>query len=127
MSPSDHILALTLGSTAAALVLAFSSAQAGDPERGQHLEVQIGPLALNLGGQERISLGARTDCLRQGCPILNVAIARSAAPQTAPGESRRVKTCETGAFQRAWFIAERADEGFGEQGRVCKATGAETA
>jgi len=127
MSPSDHILALTLGSTAAALVLAFSSAQAGDPERGQHLEVQIEPLALNLGGQERISLGARTDCLRQGCPILNVAIARSAAPQTAPGESRRVKTCETGAFQRAWFIAERADEGFGEQGRVCKATGAETA
>ena len=42
----------------------------------------MGPLALELGGPKRISLGARTDCLQQGCPILNVAIARSAAPQT---------------------------------------------
>lgn len=126
MSLYDHVLALALGSAAAGLLLVASPGPDA-VESGRRLNLQTGPLALEIGGPEHIRLGARTDCLRQGCPLMSLTFERSAPPQGAPGESRRVQTCETGALQRGWFIAERADEGFGEERRVCETASPETA
>jgi len=126
MSLSDHILALTLGSAAAGLLLLSSQGEAAH-EPGARMQLQSGPLMLELGGPDWARLGTRSDCLRQSCPLLHIRYQRSAAPQGAPGETRRMQTCETGAFERSWFIAEHADEGLGEQGSVCEAARPETA
>ena len=126
MSLYDHALALGLGSAAAAVLL-FASPDHNAGEAGRRLSLQTGPLALELGGPARIRLGAQTDCLSQGCPFLSLSVEASGATQGAPGETRRVQTCETRTLQRSWFIAERADEGLGQQGRVCETTRPETA
>ena len=126
MSLHDHVLALGLGSAAAGLLLIASPHQDAD-RAGHHLSLQAGPLALELGGPALVRLGAHADCLSQGCPLLGLSFETSAAPQRTPGEARRVQTCETGTLQRSWFIAERADEGLGQERRVCETARPETA
>lgn len=126
MSLHDHVLALGLGSAAAALLLlATPDHTAEDP--GPRLTFTSGPLTLELGGPAFVRLGAQSDCVSQRCPVLDISFESSGALQRPPAETRRVQTCETRTLERSWFIAERADEGFGEQGRVCEASRPETA
>lgn len=126
MSLHRHVLALGLGSAAAALLLlATPDHLAEDPE--PRLTLTTGPLTLELGGPALVRLGTQTACFSQGCPVLDISFERSGALQRPPGEPRRVQTCETRTLERSWFIAERADEGFGEQGRVCETARPETA
>ena len=126
MSVYDQALALALGSAAAGLLLTTSpGSTAGTPHAAVRL--QTGPLALDLGGPGWARLASSSDCLSRGCPLLRVSLERSAAPEAAPEQSRGVKTCQTGPLDRGWFIAERADEGFGEERRVCEAARPETA
>ena len=126
MPMSDRVLALALGSAAAGVLLAISPLQGQSPG-GHRLHVQTGPIALELGGATLVRLKARSDCLDQACPWLAMRYQRSTAPKGAPGESHRIETCQSARLERGWFIAERADEGLGEQGRVCEPASAETA
>ena len=126
MSLYDHVLASSLGSAAAVLLLVTSSGHHSE-ETGRRLSLQAGPIALEIGGPALVRLGARTDCLSQGCPLLQASFERLPAPQGPPREARRVQTCETRGLERGWFIAKRADEGLGEQGRVCETASPETA
>ena len=87
MPVSDHVLALTLGSVAAGLLLLASPGQAGGAA-GAHVQLQSGPLTLELGGPAYMRLGARADCLSRRCPLLNLSFEPSSPAQGAPGEAR---------------------------------------
>lgn len=126
MPISDRVLALALGSAAASVLLAVSPLQE-QGQSGHRLQIQSGPIALELGGATLVRLRARSDCLDRACPWLALSYQHSTASQGAPGESHRIETCQSARLERGWFIAERADEGLGEQGRVCKPASAETA
>ena len=125
MSLHHHVLALGLGSAAAALLLLVTPDHATH-DRGSRLNLATGPLTLELGWPAFVRLGTQTDCFSQGCPVFDIRYERSGALQSSPDEPRRVQTCETRTLERSWFIAERADEGFGEQGRVCETARPET-
>ena len=126
MSLHHHVLALGLGSAAAAILLLVTPDHA-TPDRGPRLNLATGPLTLELGGASFVRLGAQTGCFSQGCPVFDIRYESSGPLQRSPDETRRVQTCETRALERGWFIAERADEGFGEQRRVCETARPETA
>lgn len=125
MSLHRHVLALGLGSAAAALLLLATPDHAAE-DPGARLNFTTGPLTLELGGSAFVRLGTQTECLSQGCPVLDLRFESSGALQRPPGEPRRVQTCETRTLERSWFIAERADQGLGEQGRMCKTARPET-
>lgn len=119
MSHYDRILALTVGSIAAGVLLV--GGPAAEPRvRHHHLQLQTGPLTVKLGGPGLARIDTAPNCLEQACPMLALSLEASAPAQGAPRQSRRMQACQPGALHRGRLIAERADERLGEQGRMCE-------
>lgn len=119
MSHYDRILALTVGSIAAGVLVV--GGPASDPvARHHHLQLQTGPLTVQLGGPGLARIDTAPNCLEQACPMLSLSLGTSAPAQGAPEQSRRMQACQPGALHRGGLIAERADESLGEQGRMCE-------
>lgn len=126
MSHYDRILALAVGSIAAGVLL-VSGPVAEQRSRHPSLQLQTGPLTVQLGGPRLARIKTVPNCLEHACPLVALSFETSAPTQGAPQQPRRMQACQPGALHRGWLVAERADKGLGEQGRVCEPARAEPA
>ncbi len=116
------VLVWTLFSAAAAL----SIVKGAPPESDAALELQTGPLVVEMFAPEApLRLRADRGCLAHGCPLAEVRYGLAPA-QGAQAETGRVQRLAPGRAERAGFSQEIARERLGQQGRMREAARAET-
>lgn len=126
MSHYDCILALAVGSIASGALLVSGPASVSDSGR-HHLQLQTGPVTVQLGGPGLARIDTAPNCLAHACPLVALSFGASSPAQGAPQQPRRMQACQAGTLHRGRLVADRADERLGEQGRVCEPARAETA